>query len=161
MGRSDRGPVCAGRKSGDRDLQTEWWSHTGRSAVTVINLASTRQGAAPTVRQVRLPSAAPERGVHDFTGRLTPAPDAIGAIALPIGSNAAFAEPARDGASDHRGLRSPRGLGLVLCRRGDVQSGRRHDPAGRSDPALLLAATVRGALWVSGWRPDRASAVEW
>ena len=44
----------------------------------------------------------------------------------------------RDQASHHRGLRSARRLGLVLRRRDHARPRRRHDAAGRADPAILL-----------------------
>ncbi len=45
-------------------------------------------------------------------------------------------------ASDHRRLRSARGLGLVLCRQGDVRSLRSQDAPQRPDPAILLSEEV-------------------
>ena len=75
-------------------------AHAGPSVVTVIDLTSAQQGGAPTVRQVRLSGPTSDGAGHDFTGRLIPAPDAMGAIALPIGSNAAFSIGVGGGLSD-------------------------------------------------------------
>src|SRR5690349_18679930 len=47
-----------------------------------------------------------------------------------------------DSSPDHRGVRSARGLGLVLRGRGVVRSGRTDDAANRAYPAVRLIGAV-------------------